>query len=251
MKRHAVLMLALLLPAAAHATPSTVFWAPSTPYVQPFGKLHVTYDTYFGSEALYPVDAGLTIGVLPWPKFQAEVGFDVFYPTYSSGEPMDAPVLLNAKVGSPEGALFERSPGWSAGVALVGFEENVTDYNMGHLMLGMTFPRIGTLSAGGYYGGNENLYFSSTGDEQRSGFMGGWMSPAIDVPSIDKIMLCWDIQTGENVLGATGGGVYVYFTPDIDLIMGPVFFFDEALQPGGSSWMWTLQFDADLDLFAP
>jgi len=27
---------------------------------------------------------------------------------------------------------------------------------------------------------------------------------------------------------------------------GPVFFFDEALQPGGSSWMWSLQFDADI-----
>lgn len=250
MKCHVVLVLALAVPAAAHATPSTVFWAPSTPYVQPYQKLHVTYDTYFGSEAVYPIDAGLTMGVLPWPKFQLELGFDLLYPTYSSGEPMDFPILFNAKVGAPEGAYFEGSPGWSAGVYNVGFEEDVTDYNTAHVMVGKSFSQIGSLSAGGYYGGNENLFRSSTGDKQRSGFMGSWVSPAIDVPRIDKIMLAWDVQTGENVLGATGGGLYVYFTPDIDLLLGPVFFFDEDLQPDGSGWMWSLQFDADIDLFA-
>ena len=76
----------------------------------------------------------------------------------------------------------------------------------------------------------------------------GWSSPSIDVPKIDKILFAWDVQTGKNVLGATGGGVYVYLTPAIDLLTGPVFFFDQALQPGGSSWMWSLQIDIDVDL---
>ena len=64
------IILAAALPGTGRATPSTTFWAPSTPFVQPFGVLHVTYDTYFGSKAAYPIDVGLTMGVLPWKGLQ-------------------------------------------------------------------------------------------------------------------------------------------------------------------------------------
>jgi hypothetical protein len=247
----AVLAAGLAAPGIARATPSTVFWAPSTPYLQPYRKLHVTYDTYFSRNAAYPVDAGLTIGALPWQRFQMEVGFDLLYPTFSSGEPMGFPILLNAKVGAPEGAYFEGSPGWSAGIYSAGFEEDVTDYDVLHAMVGKTFPRVGSLSAGGYYGLNETLFRSSSGSDERAGFMAGWVSPAIDVPLIDKLLLAWDVQSGENVFGATGGGLYVYFNPDIDLILGPVYFFDPDLQPGGSRWMWSIQLDVDMGFQAP
>ena len=76
--------------------------------------------------------------------------------------------------------------------------------------------------------------------------MAGWLSPSIDVPRIDKIILAWDIQTGKNALGATGGGAYIYFTPAVDLLIGPIFFFEDELQPGGS--LWSVQLDIDLDL---
>lgn len=230
------------------ATPSTVFWAPSTPALQPFGVLHVTYDTYFRNDAAYPIDTGLTMGVLPGNRFQLELGFDVNYPTFSAGEPLSAPILLNGKVGAPEDAYFKGSPGWSAGVFGVGFEEDVTDYNVLHAMVGKTFSRIGSLSAGGYYGLNKDLLRSSSGEEERAGLMAGWLSPSIDVPLIEKLQFAWDLQTGKNAFGATGGGAYFYLTPAIDLLMGPVFFFDGDLQPGGADWMWSIQFDADIDL---
>jgi hypothetical protein len=232
----------------AQATPSTNFWAPSTPSVQGYGVLHVTYDTYWNQKALYPIDVGLEIGVLPGKAIQAELGFDLFYPTVAASGPIDAPVLLNAKLGGPEDAYFKGSPAWSAGIFAVGFETDVTDYNVLHAMIGRTFPRIGSLAAGGYYGLNEKLFRSSDGKDERAGFMGGWFSPPIDVPVIDRIHFTWDVQTGKNVLGATGGGIYVYVTPTVDLLTGPVFFFDEKLQPGGSRWMWSLQLDVDLDL---
>ena len=237
----------LLAAGGATATPSTTFWAPSTPVVQPYGVLHVTYDTYFGTKGLYPVDTGLEIGVLPGQSLQAEVGFDLFYPTQAGGEPVDFPVLLNAKVGGPEGALFDGAPAWSVGIFGVGFEEDVTDYNVAHAMMGRTFEGIGILSAGGYYGLNGNLFRSSDGDVNRSGFMAGWFSQPITCPAVDHLNFAWDIQTGKHVLGATAAGVYVYFTPKVDLLMGPVFFFDEDLQPGASKWMWSMQLDADLD----
>jgi hypothetical protein len=229
----------------AQATPSTNFWAPSTPAVQGYGVLHLTYDTYFDPSGLYPIDTGLQIGVLPGKSFQAEVGFDLLYPTVAAGDPVEFPILLNAKVGAPEDVYFKGCPAWSAGIYSAGFEKDVTDYNVLHGMIGKTFP-LGMVSVGGYYGLNENLFRSSEGEDQRGGFMAGWFSPAIDTPLIDRIHFTWDIQSGKNVFGATGGGVYFYVTPTVDVLTGPVFFFDENLQPGGASWMWSMQVDVDI-----
>jgi len=245
----ALLAMALAVGAApAAATPSTNFWAPSTPAVQGFKVLHLTYDTYFGNRALYPTDVGLTMGVLHWKTFQAEAGFDLLYPTSSPSGPVSVPILLNAKVGAPEDAYFEGSPAWSAGIFAAGFEENVTDYNILHAMVGKTFPRVGMLSIGGYYGLNRDLFLSSDGSEQRTGVMAGWSSPAYDVALIDRVQLTWDVQSGKNVFGATGGGIYFYVSPTVDVLTGPVFFFDKDLQPGGSSWMWSMQVDVDVNL---
>lgn len=238
---------ALLSPSAATATPSTNFWAPSTSSVQPFGVLHMTYDTYFRARAAYPIDVGLEAGLLPWKQLQLEAGFDFFYPTIAGGEPVKLPLLLNAKLGGPEDAYFENSPGWSLGIFGVGFKEDVTDYNVVHAMVGKTLPVVGTLSLGGYYGLNKDLFLGSDGDAHQLGLMAGWFSPSISVPFLDHINLVADVQTGNNVFGAAGGGVYVYFTPKVDLLTGPVFFFDGALQPGGSDWMWSVQLDIDLD----
>lgn len=221
-------------------------WTPATPYVQPFGVLHVTYDTYFNHEAAYPIDSGLTIGVLPFKGLQMEVGFDLFYPTYAADEPMSFPVVLNAKLGAPEDVYFDFQPGWSVGIYGVGFEEDVTDANVLHAELGKTLP-VGALSIGGYYALNADLYRSADGDEQRAGLMAGYATPGIDLPVIDKLMLAADVQTGKNVAGAVGAGLYVYFTPAIDLLTGPVFFLEPELQPGEAEWMWTMQLDVDLD----
>jgi hypothetical protein len=239
--------MALVAPSGAGATPWTTFWAPTTPYVQPYGVLHVTYDTYFGSTSAYPVTTGLTMGVLPWKGLQSEVGFDLVYPSVSADGPVDAPFVLNGKVGAPEDTYFKGQPGWSFGIYGVGLESHFNDQNALYGVLGKTFPKLGALSVGGYYGLNEDLFRSSTGEEQRSGLLAGWSSPSIDLPKIDKMILCWDLQTGKNALGGTGGGAYFYITPAVDFLTGPVFFFDEDLQPGGASWMWSAQVDIDLD----
>ncbi len=78
-----------LVPVAAYATPSTTYWAPSTASCQARGVPHVTYDTYFwkgpaaGAQGAtgYPIDTGLTAGVLPFEKVQGEVGFDLLLPS--------------------------------------------------------------------------------------------------------------------------------------------------------------------------
>jgi hypothetical protein len=234
--------------ALAHATPSTVFWSPGTAAVQGFGVMHGTYDTYFGTDGLYPIDLGLTIGVLPLQKLQAEVGVDLVYPTLSGDGGLSFPIYFNAKLGSPEDVFFEGPPGWSAGIYNLGVESDVTDYDMLQGAIGKTLPYIGTLSAGAYYGLNDTLLRNADGEKKQFGVMAGWASPAIDVPKIDKLVLCWDVQSGDNAFGATGGGAAIYFTPTVALLTGPVIFFASELQPGQSSWMWSAQLDVDVDL---
>src|SRR5262245_4078693 len=103
-------------PAVAGATPSGNFWAPSTPAVQPFGVVRITYDSYFQSKSAYPTTLGLTIGALPWQRLQAEVGFDLLYPTIGPDDSLDVPILLNGKIGVPEHAFSAWQPGGSFGI---------------------------------------------------------------------------------------------------------------------------------------
>ncbi len=234
----------LASPQAALATPSTTYWTPATTYTQPYLLPHITYDTYFGEPGAYPIDTGLTMGVLPFEKVQGEIGFDLFYPARGKSA-----LLLNAKLTLVEGALGDWSPGLSVGIMGVGFQKDVNDYNMIHATLGKGFGPAGTFGIGGYYGGNKTLFLDAAGAEKRAGVLASWMGPDIKVglPGLDKIVLAADLQTGKNVFGAAGGGVYLYFTPAIDLLVGPVFFFEKELQPGQASWLWTMQLDVDVD----
>src|SRR5437868_4084460 len=87
--------------APASATPSSTYWAPSVATCQAKYVPHVTYDTYYGKGTpppgagapAYPIDTGLTMGVLPWNRLQGEIGYDVLLP---SSNPVF--VFLNAKL---------------------------------------------------------------------------------------------------------------------------------------------------------
>lgn len=236
----------------ALATPSTTYWTPATTYTQPFLVPHITYDTYFGEPGAYPIITGLTMGVIPSDVIQGEVGFDLFYGGFFPPQGKSA-LYLNGKVTLVEDKLFGGQPGLSVGIMSVGFEKDVTDYNMLWAFLGKNFGSVGTLGIGGYYGLNERLWVDATGAKQQAGVLASWMGPdfKIGLTGLDKIVLAADVQTGKNVFGAAGGGIYLYFTPSIDLLMGPVFFFEKALQPGQASWLWTMQVDIDLDFSKP
>lgn len=238
--------------AAAHATPSTTMWAPSTASVQGYGVLHLGDDTYFADDGLYPVDLGLTMGILPWHELQAELGIDLVYPTIdatgTTPEGLAVPIYFNAKLGTPEDSFFEHQPGVGLGVYNVGVEKDVTTYHVLYAMIGKTLPHVGTLSVGGYYGLDDKLLVDPDGDAAQAGVMVGWGSPAIAVPKLDHLAIAADLQTGHNALGAVGAGVGIYFTPAIALLTGPVYFLEQALQPGGNQWMWSAQIDIDVDL---
>ena len=253
------LALGTLLAAAptAQATPSTTYWTPATTYVQPYLVPHVTYDTYVSERSAMQNDYGLTVGVLPFDKIQGEVGVDSFMPGIAENN-----LYANAKLALPEGAFADWQPGVSAGVYGLGFKSDVSNFDVLHAEIGKTLPFVGNLVLGGYYGLNSKLMVSSSGARQQAGVMGAWTSPDIVVnrTGLNKINFIADVQSGKNAFGAVGAGIGVYFTPSIDILTGPVYFFDpnatsQIAGPGFGtavrpSWLWTVQLDVDFDLRA-
>jgi hypothetical protein len=212
---------------------------------------HITYDTYFGKGTpppgagapTYPVDTGITVGVLPWSKLQAEVGYDVLLP---SSDPVFA--FLNGKICTPEGSLFTGSPAIGGGIYNVGFRKNVTNYNMLHLMAQKSLPIGGYVAGGVYHGLTDALFTNSDGDIVKTGAMFAWSSPDINVNvrGLKKLTVIADVQTGKNAFGGGGVGANLYFNDYVALIVGPVFFVDSGVQPGGAKRMWTMQLDIDV-----
>jgi|GEM_PF-494992 len=225
------------LVSSAWATPSTTYWTPSTSDIQPYGVWHITYDTYttIGKNSPangggdFPTTYGLTVGVLPFEKLKMEVGFDIM-------EPTDEPLMFNAKLGTPEGALFEGSPALNLGIFNVGTKKDVTDYNIVDVIVGKTLPsNLGRLHLG-YYVGNSKILNDSKGENEDKGFMIGYDKYIYK----DKVMFAADYASGDNAIGAGGLGLYYFFTPQISLLAGPVWFNDRTIN---GDTKWTLQLD--------
>lgn len=245
-----VVVATLLVARPAWSTPSTVFWTPATTYTQPFLVPHLTYDSYVSEKSFIPNDYGLTMGLSPSDKIQAEAGFDVFQP----GKFQDL-FQINGRLTLAEGAFGSWQPGVSAGIMNVGFKKDVSNYDLMHLDVGKGLP-VGTFAVGGYYGaGSKLLWTGSDGKVNRAGVMGSYTSPdlVLNLTGLQKINAFGDFATGKNWFGAAGVGIGLYPTSAIDVLTGPVWFFDSKLAKGiyGSDFVWSVQLDIDFDLRPP
>jgi len=247
----AVGLAAVLLGAgAARATPSTVLWTPATTYTQPYLVPHLTYDSYVAEKSFIPNDYGITLGVSPSGRFQAEVGLDAFQP----GKLGDL-LQVNGKLTLAEGAFGSWQPGVSLGLMNVGFKKDVSDYDLWHLDVGKTLP-FGTVAVGGYYGaGSKLLWTGSDGKVNRGGFMVSYTSPdlVLDLTGLQKINAFGDLATGQSWFGGGGLGIGLYPTSSVDVLTGPVWFLDSKLAKAvyGADMVWTVQLDIDFDLRPP
>jgi hypothetical protein len=243
----------------AQATPSSTFWTPMTPDIQSYGVVHVGVDNYFSianktsdEPAInnsFSTDVGLTVGVLPWEKLQMEIGVDYLGPS-------DYPVYFNAKIGTPEDALFKWSPALQIGIFNVGTkkndagQQNGTDQNIVYGVVGKTIPYFGRLSAGPYIG-NSAVLRSGTGDTQDKGFMVAFDRGFLPVKDkegneFNKIVFAADYASGKNAIGGGGFGLYYYFTKDISVLTGPTWFNDSDIN---GRWKWTVQVDINIPIF--
>jgi len=238
--------------------------------VQPFGVWHLGIDNYFdvgrstssnvsstGTQLplAFPTDVGLTVGILPFTKVNMEVGVDMLAPIqFICGALKDCPsvgdsLLFNSKIGIPEGALFTESPGINLGIFNVGTVKNVTNMDIGDLIIGKTIPVVGRLHVGGYWGnaGSALMHEGGTlaGQVKNTGVMVGYDRGFVPVKDKDgneynKFILAADYASGKNFIGGGGVGVYFFFTKDISVLTGPVWFNDQDIN---GRWKMTTQLD--------
>jgi hypothetical protein len=218
---------------AAWSTPSTTYWTPCTIDIQPAGVGHITVDNYFTPASskpreAFPTDLGLTFGAKLGSKLAVEYGFDVL-------SPASDPWYLNAKIGFRENTLSKNAPAVQLGVFNVGFNSR-SNQSILDLIVGKSLPNGKTRIHVAGYIGNAGVLKSSSGDTENAGFMVGF--DHVIIPN--RVILAGDYASGDNAIGGGGVGLYYYFTKDIDLLVGPVWFNDKGIN--GSTKM-TVQLD--------
>lgn len=213
---------------AVIATPSTTYFTPCTIDIQPKGVTHIGIDNYFGTGSNrtdrtdeFATDIGPEWGAQLNSKIAAEFGFDVLTSPYTT------PFFLNAKIGYREGTLSKNAPALQLGFFNFGTKRGATNnqQDITYLVVGKSLPNGKTRLAASYYVGNSAALRSSSGERQNTGYM-----VAMDhqiVPG--KWVLAADYASGKNAIGGGGAGIYYYFTKDISLLTGPVWFNDKGL----------------------
>jgi len=223
----------------AYATPSTQIWIPSTD-VQGYGKVHFGDDVYIKTESqdngtteATVTNLGLTVGVLPSQAIQMELGVD-----YRDVNGLhEYPIYLNAKLGTPEGSLFEGSPSIAIGGYDFGTKSDVTDYNLIYGIAAKTVGKLGRFSVG-YYTGNDKLLVDIDGEKDNSGLLASWDRTISEVS--DNLWLAIDYQGGKNGYGATSFGVAWKFAPNASVIFAYDIYNESTYKPTG-----TVQVDLD------
>lgn len=204
----------------AFSTASTQIWIPSTDF-QKWKTMHLGLDNYFRSTKIEGVrgagiyDLGLTTGLLPFDKFQGEIGVDYL----SMGDNIydDHPIYFNAKIGFPEGALFKNSPAIAFGGYNFGLKKNLTNYNIIYGEIAKTIPVIGRLSVG-YYTGNSKVLVDENLKAAKDGILLSWDRTMTEIS--DKLWLAVDYQGGKNYLGALNFGAAWSFSKNVSVIFG-------------------------------
>jgi hypothetical protein len=211
----------------ASATPSTIVWIPSVD-IQPYKTFHLTYDTYVrakenadGSRTGAIVDYGLTAGILPFEKIQAELGFDLI------DQPGDAgkyPLFFNAKIGVPEDNTWKPAfavgiynAGTKSGDLRLGKDSVATTQNVLYAIAGKTFPVVGRFEAG-YYVGNKKVLVDENARSDEKGILLSWDRTISEIS--DKLWLGVDYQGGKNALGALNFGASWAFAKNVSIIFG-------------------------------
>lgn len=225
------------------ATPSTQIWIPSTD-IQPYKTFHLNLDTYIRSgkedpanltgavsgQNLPPVYVfGPTVGVSPFEKIQAEVGFDLIYGGANTNVGLDKyPFYGHFKIGMPEDNTW--IPAIAVGMYNIGTKsgdvrkgELATNQDITYGLIAKTLPVVGRLSAGGYIG-NKKVLVTDEKDaagnfkSDDKGVLLSWDRTMTEIS--DKLWLGVDYMGGKNVNGAFSFGAAWSFAKNVSVIFG-------------------------------
>ena len=222
MKKHFIIavLLFVLSSELSFSTPSTQIWIPSTDF-QKWKTMHLGLDNYIRTEKINGIrgagmfDMGLTTGLLPFEKFQGEIGVDYLYMGDDNYD--DYPIYFNAKIGLPENALFKNSPAIALGAFNFGLKKNLTNYNIIYGEIAKTIPVLGRLTVG-YYTGNEKILVDENLKKGNSGLLLSWDRTMTEIS--DKLWLAVDYQGGKSYIGALNIGAAWTFSKNVSVIFG-------------------------------
>ncbi|MBU1936829.1 hypothetical protein KKG05_05470 [bacterium] len=234
----------------AFATASTHIWAPSAD-VQAFNLWHITSDIYLpvqpeelpggGAQYLPSItNLGITVGVLPFEKVQAEVGVD-----HKSGlGALDVyPLYFNAKIGIPEQAFGQFTPALAVGIYDVGTKTDMTNINIIYGKAAYTVPSIGRVSLG-YFTGDEKLLLDSEGEKDNAGLMAAWERTMTEIS--DRLWVCVEYMGTQSGYGTMNFGFSWAVSDNASLLLGYDVFNDQDMV--GVENTFTVQVDIDLKL---
>jgi hypothetical protein len=243
-----ILLVLVIKCSLANATPSSVFWTVCTTDVYTAGTGHIDQDNYFtifkkrGANPSFAPDIGFELGAFSWKDISVETGVD-----YTGGT--NHPLFFNVGAGIAEDKIFCHSPSFKVGIFNVGTHycgQNRTDQNIADIIIGKSLPDWigGKLFLGGFSG-------SKTIGKNRQGFMVAFTRPFCPAKDCNdkeyfKWVLAADYASGKNTIGGGGVGMYYYFTPEISILTGPVWFNDQTLN---GKWKWSVQVDISVALF--
>lgn len=224
-----IFSLATMLLAAATgtalATPSTQIWIPSTD-IQPYKTVHLGIDNYIRTSKNGPAtnmyDGGITVGVLPFEKLQLEVGAD-YMETGTSSAADSSPFYFNAKLGTPEGSLFNGSPALAAGGYNFGTKLGITTQNISYVLAAKTLPAFGAVPSlgrvsAGYYHGSGKVLVDRDGKAANDGLLVSWDRTMSEIS--DRLWMAVDYQSGNSSMGALSFGVSWAFSKNVSLLVG-------------------------------
>ena len=227
----------------AHATPSTQIWIPSTD-IQAYKTVHLNFDSYLRTKKEDPSNLtgaapnqglaplyvfGPTVGVLPFEKIQAEVGFDLIYGGANTNFGLDKyPIYGHFKIGMPEDNTW--IPAVAVGMYNIGTKsgdvrkgELATNQNIAYALVAKTLPVVGRLSAG-YFVGNKKVLVKDTVDSSgnfesdEKGVLLSWDRTLSEIS--DKLWVAVDYQGSKSAVGALNFGVSYAFAKNVSVILG-------------------------------
>jgi hypothetical protein len=261
------LAMTLIVTAAgtAMATPSTQIWIPSTD-IQGFNTYHLGIDNYFraNGKAYAPPAAGSTrdanimdigpvVGILPFEKIQAEVGFD--YLVIANNPNDNHPFSGHFKIGTPEDSICKFSPAIAVGMYNVGATNYETGraigitsgQNIAYGLIAKTLPAIGPVpslgrfSAGYYHGSARALADADNLTKgANDGVLLSWDRTMTEIS--DKLWFAVDYMGGNNVDGAVSVGASWKFAKNVSVIFGYDVYKEKALAGNNT---FTTQLDID------
>ncbi len=218
---------------SVQATPSTHIWAPSTD-TQAYGTGHITADVYIpvesnsdGSHVRTITNSGLTFGMLPFKKLNAETGFD--YKT-GYGELDGYPIYFNAKLAVPEDSYGSYFPAIAFGIYDIGTRTDKTDYDLLYCKVAKTIKlkdfSLGRFSVG-YFWGNGKLLLDEDGNRDNHDIFMAWERTMTEIN--DKLWVCVEYQGTRSSYGAFNLGFSWQFTKSTSVIFGYQFYNNKNL----------------------